>query len=119
MKIISREMFLKLPIGTLYSKYRPGVNEGLKIKGEDYICHADDWYYQDLIGNVNSSGSNETFDILFKSEKDHSSFLLDFDTEGRDGFFNEKQLFAVYEKEDVTQLVERLIKALNRGYKKN
>lgn len=33
---------------------------------------------------------------------------MDFDNEGRDGFFNREQLFAVWEPADVSALMERL-----------
>ena len=47
-------------------------------------------------------------DKLFKYEKTGESFNLDLDAYTRDGLYEKNQLFAVYEKRDIAQLVKKL-----------
>ena len=109
MKIINREQFLKLPNGVLYAKFEPCVFGDIAIKGEST---SNDWYFQDLLElDVNDSG--EFADALFKSMEEGTSIAMDFNCEGRDGLYAEKQFFAVFEKEDVLSLVERLNKTVS------
>ena len=112
MKILNLKAFLNLPEGTLYSKYKTGAFDGLAIKGES-SSGTMDWWYQNLIGNVESESSNQMFDILFRAEETLGSFALEFDSEGRDGLFEEDQLFAVYEDRDVLQFIKILTKIWN------
>ena len=106
MRIVNRIEFLKLPPGTLFSKYTPCFFDELMIKGTSL---PNDFMYQDLIGNVKCSGVREFVDILNSVEKTGVSFELDFDCQGRDGLFDSDQLFAIYEDEDVNQLIHRLV----------
>ena len=110
MKIINKQEFYKLPSGTLYSDYDPCVFHGLKIKG-DTIAHDDtprDFCYEDLIGNVKSGSSDELFDILDDAENHKTNFPLDFDSEERDGMYDEDSLYAIYDNDDVLGLIKRL-----------
>jgi hypothetical protein len=50
-------------------------------------------------------------DGFIKDDKDpleHDHFAFDLDGTVRDGLYEEKQLFAVYEKEDILKLIGRL-----------
>lgn len=108
LKIINREQFLKLPNGVLYAKFEPCVFGDIAIK-EDSSSNG--WLYQDLLElDVNDSG--EWTDTLFEAIEKGTSFKLDYDCLGRDGMFDDKQLFAVFEKEDVVMLIERLKKTV-------
>lgn len=108
MKIINKETFLKLPAKTIYSEYEPCIFDGLFVKGDTWPC---DYLEQNIIGNVYCSSSEEFSRILVQSEETGHSFNLDFDCNGRNGLFDDKQLYAIYEKEDL----ENLIAVLEEG----
>jgi hypothetical protein len=116
MKIVNLQQFLQMPKGTLFQKYQPCVAEDICVL--DDRCGDIDFYYSSLDGmSVNCSGSTEMFDILFKAGEEGSSFDLDLDTVGRDGCFEEKQLFLVWEKPDVEYLIKRLQESLKEQSK--
>ena len=113
MRIVGLKEFLTLPVGTVYAKYAPCYTEGLEIKGKN--CGARDWIAQDLdpVGNLeNSNGPNmaELLDALKVGET--KSEPLAYNSTGRDGCFNDDQLFAVLERQDHERLIERLTVAL-------
>ena len=110
MKIVDKAEFYALPEGTLYSDYEPFIFSGLKIKQRTIYSEGKpiDFAYECLIGNVESDSSNQFFDILYKAKKENASFKLDFDCCERDGLYDENQMFAVYEKEDLDGLISKL-----------
>ena len=112
MRIINLEEFRKMPEGTIYCKYTPCCFSDLEIFGGD--CGGIDFVSASLTGWVESEGSNEMFDILERAEKTGESFKLDTECYGRDGLYEDKQLFAIYENEDILQLIETLKKGLTK-----
>lgn len=104
MKIVDLKTFRALPEGTLYSKYKPISFDGLMIKGETWES---DFLYQDLVGNLDAE-SSEKFHKQCEKAEAGISVSLDFHVMGRDGLFDEDQLFAVYEKDDLAGLIARL-----------
>jgi len=113
MKIVNREQFLSLPTGTLFSKYSPCVFEDLRIKGD--TC-GNDFVVQQISDAVDASSSAEFVDLLSFAVEEGRSVNLNFDYAGRDGLFDKDQLFAVWERKDVEQLIDRLQQALREGY---
>lgn len=105
MKIVNRKTFLSLPAETLYSKYAPYVFGELAIKCETV---GDDFVTQQIADSVWCNDSDEFFDILDAAARTGESFSMDFDSAGRDGLFDDEQLFVVWEREDVVALIERL-----------
>lgn len=73
-------------------------------------CGEIDFFQQDIACPVKCNSSSEFMDILDDAEKTGKSFDLDFDesNSGRDGCFDEDQLFAIWEPNDIRQLIERL-----------
>ncbi len=115
MRIVSKQEFYKLPAGTLYSNYIPCIFEGLKIKG-DTICHdgePSDFFYEDLIGNVDVESSEEFCNILEKAVKDKTEFALDFDCGERDGLYDDEDMYAVYNPEEILELSNKIAKCLD------
>jgi hypothetical protein len=107
--IVDRKTFLALPNGIVYSHYKSlGMIEGLCQKTETWTH---DWIYQDLIDSVESKDSGEFVDIMFAAEKG-GSFKMDLNCEERDGSFDELERFAIYNKEDLEQLVAELAEVL-------
>lgn len=111
MKIVNRETFLVLPPGTLFSKYKPCYFEELCIKGET-LGFCNDFLVQQIADAIQNTGSGDFSERLFRSEAEGDSLPMDFDYEGRDGCFDDDQLFAVWERADVKALIVRLNKTL-------
>jgi hypothetical protein len=108
MKIVNRETFLNMPPNTVFAKYKPCFFDELCIKGETW--HEDFWS-QSLI-NIESDNSGEFIDILENARINGNSFRLDLDCEDRDALFEKDQLFAIFEKQDIVVLIERLKECL-------
>lgn len=113
MKIVNREQFLALPSGTLFSKYQPCVFEPLAIKGDTWT---NDFLVQELHDAVDAANEAEFTDTLFFAVEEGRSVNLNLDCMGRDGLFDADQLFAVWERREVEQLIGRLQQALRDGY---
>ena len=104
MKIVNLETFRSLPNGTVFSKYTPCVFSGLMIKVDTWDG---DFLYQDLIENIDCESSEDFVDKCDLAEAG-GSIGLDFYCNDRDGLHENDQLFAVYEENDLTGLINRL-----------
>lgn len=109
MRIVNKKEFLELPQGTLYMKYfSVGDTGSLCIKSASIKDF--DWLYEDLSGlwTNETNNSEEFFKLMDKAEKDSSiSFKQCFIGE-RDGMFNTEDMFVVYDKDDIRNLIEAL-----------
>ncbi|MES2201120.1 MAG: hypothetical protein V4498_02600 [candidate division FCPU426 bacterium] len=106
MRIVNLKEFLTMPSGTVYSKYEPCAFGPINVKG-DSIGEID-FYTWDLAGSIKADGTDEFVERLHRAEKSGEDLETDFDQEGRDGMFQDDQLFAVYSKEDVSKMIARL-----------
>lgn len=114
MRIVNRKTFLQLPAGTVFSKYSPCIFGDLSIKGDTV---SNDFLVQDIVGSIDSETDSGYYDKINASEKDGVSLKMDFDVMGRDGLFDDDQLFAIWERDDVIGLRDRLKDALDSAYK--
>ena len=105
MKIIDRKTYMALPENTLFSKWEPYVFGKLMIKGKS--CEHD-FLTQEIASAVKCNDSGEFADLCDDAARTGESMALDLDCMGRDGCFDESQMFAVWEAEDVLSLIERL-----------
>lgn len=115
MKIINREQFLKLPAGILYAKYTPCIFEDIQIKYDTRNGFDEkpiDWIYQDLL-EINRKDNQDYYDVLDYAQETGDSFELDLECCSRDGLYDEKQLFAVFELKDVSYLIGKLTTLLH------
>jgi hypothetical protein len=109
MRIVNRNEFLKLPKGTVYSKYRSlGMFNGLYIKGDTWT---NDWIYQDLLEEVECNNDSEFADIMLAAE-DGAEFTFDLNCGSRDGAFDDSDMFAIYDLRDLTPLINKLMDAM-------
>lgn len=110
MKIITRKELIELPSGTVFSYYEPCIFRGLYIKDSDPELGYPDFCVSDLIGAVANDSSD---DFCMKCERMElgESLPTDFESSGREGLFDDKQLFSIYEKNDVDVLITRLQEA--------
>ena len=91
-----------MPIGTFYSKGEEWYFTGFCIKGEtiyDGNGFAIDFFYQELI-DIDSFDSDQHADRLESSMQSGMSYPIN-KSEGRDGTFDEKDIFLIFEKEDL------------------
>jgi hypothetical protein len=107
MKIVSRKEFMELPSGVVFSYYGPCAFNGLMVKDSEPEKGYPDFCLSNLIGAVDCSGS-EDFVVKCEDMENGESRPVDFESSGREGHFDDKQLYAIYEKEDVDKLIKRL-----------
>jgi len=114
MKIVNRDTFMHLAKGTIYSYYTPSIFEGLYIKTSE----PDELYHDSTKKTLNDFVCVPLIDGFVKGsydnnvnheEMDHFEFDLDCST--RDGMYEEDQLFAIYDENDILQLVSKLTEA--------
>jgi hypothetical protein len=120
MKIVNRETFLAMPEGTIYYKYEPDTYTDLAIKGESLKSLAGtgfiDFFERDFLGFPPLLFLGERDSDLQALVKSGESLPMDFEIEGRDGLYDEHQLFAVLEKQDVMNMLWTIQEALVKGY---
>jgi len=105
MRIVDRKTFLGMASGTLYAKYEPCVFGPLEIKCD--TC-GDDFVSQQIVDAIDGHDSGEVINLLSAAEETGCSIPMSFDLAGRDGCFDEGQLFAVFEQMDVDALIRRI-----------
>lgn len=114
MKLYTRKNFMKLPSMTIYSRVDKSGGElmyGLfcKTSDSDYVY---DFVEQNLISEAGfPNGINDGLDAILYQENlrdTFQDFRTDLNCSGRDGMFNDSDLFVVWDKEDVTKLRDYL-----------
>jgi len=110
MRVVNRSVFLSLPAGTIFCKFEPLIFGDLLIKGE---TSSNDFMYQSIADAVDYENTDHFVDLMDKAAKDGASVAMDFDCQSRDGLFDDNQLFAIWERQDVEGLIARLQKALS------
>lgn len=124
MRIVDRKEFLALPSGTIYAKFGAQPKDGsylnlthgeVAIKGD--TSAGVDWWVQDLFPwFAESSGSDDYHETLERMLLHGAEAKPDYDCESRDGYFDEDQLFVIWDREDAERLIARLQRALADGY---
>jgi hypothetical protein len=104
-KIVSRTEFMNLPAGTIFNKFSLGNLGDPCIKGETWNDCQD--FLVQYFDNLKSESGTEYIDTHFRLENGEE-VALDFDCLGRDGCFDQDQLFAVWSDADVAALIHRL-----------
>ena len=107
MRILTREQFLAMPDGIVYSRLPQMIEvTGLEVKGES-LDHGEgncDWTYRHFIGQPECSDSGEYADAYFDMEGNGAEYPMDVVCQ-RDGGFDETEKFVVYSEADVTKMV--------------
>ena len=105
MRIVGKQDFLKLPAGTLFSKFKPYVFGPLAMKCSGDEEHGDDWKYaqhweQELGGPVLME--HDTGDWMEKIDNGIAgeSVPTDFAESGTKTYAEPDDMFAVWEPED-------------------
>ena len=114
MKLYTRKDFLKLPERTIYSRVDSGSGDlchGLfcKTSGPEY---GKDWVEQDLISEAGfPNGITDGFDAIqyqLNLRDSFQDFQTDLDCAGRDGMFEDSDVFVVWDKSDISKLIQYL-----------
>jgi len=113
MKILNLTEFRKLPTGTLFMNYEPCFFGDLHAKGE---TDEFDFLIEDITKEIDCMNCGDFVEKLEDAENNNASLVMDFDCPSRDGMFNKKQLFAVYEKRDVEMLIDKLNRCKDAAY---
>lgn len=109
MYIVDRDTFLQHPVNTVFSVFDPNVFGPLRIKGDSLIWEeGNDFCYQEIADSVYCIGSNDFHVKLNEAAEKGKQLRMDFDCWERDGCFEYEELYAVWDKQDVQQLIERL-----------
>jgi hypothetical protein len=119
MKLVDRQTFLAYPDNTVFQKYRDLSFGELCIKVKTFPEGVGDFVYIDLNDSIDCCDDvDRTYQLLFAYAHDRR-ININFTTTTRDGLFDENQLFAVWEKSDVVDLVQQLMHCLfeNPQYK--
>jgi hypothetical protein len=116
MRLYKREGFIKLPNNTIYSrvtKGSPSLMDGLfcKVEGNEV-----DWFEQDLISESGfPNGINDSMDAhdyVMNLRDTFQDFETDLECSGRDGMFDDEDLFVVWNRKDVFKLINYLLKTV-------
>ncbi len=119
MKLYKRADFIKLPAMTIYSRiYNQAYGdlmEGLFCKTSDGK-YGSDWVEQDLIGEAgfpnDITDGMDAIEYQINLRDTFQDFRTDLECAGRDGMFEDKDCFVVWDKEDITKLRDYLNGAL-------
>lgn len=107
MRILNRKEFLAMTGQILFAKYKPQVFGDLQIKVDN--CGENDFAVDDILQVFCKGCCCDVSNDLDDAVNDSSMSLnLDMHFTGRDGYFEDDQLFAVFENKDVEQLINRL-----------
>ena len=101
MKLYNRRDFMGLPVGTVYSKGKQWYFGNLQVFGgkfgdNDFTCIE--------VAGIEAESSEDWVDKLEDMLKNGTSVPCDKDGYGRDGMYDNTDLFLVFEKEDLEHL---------------
>lgn len=107
MKIVSREQFLELPENTLYCKYEVHWFGDICVKVSEAGQYPNDF----LEENLNHFIESETKSQIEIELKVGDEFRYDKDQISRDGMFDgDEVMFAIFDNEDIDQLIQTISK---------
>ncbi|MFY0199431.1 hypothetical protein [Klebsiella variicola] len=115
MRIVDRDAFLSLPANTVYSLSSwsaelpsTSITE-LYIKG-DTVVGVD--YYEQHVPDFDWDDSNQHADVVLAAVENGENIPLFLHSETRNGMFDERQMYVVWDKQDIQVLIERLQECL-------
>lgn len=111
MTIVTKKMFLQLPVGTLFSYYDPCIFQGLMVKQHNVSMTVSDFYYIDLIANFTSMSIDFT-DCCQDMEKG-LNIPISCELLRREGLHDDNLLYAVYNDDDVKKIIGLLQKSIS------
>lgn len=115
MKLIDRKTLLQMPKGTVFAKKTQIFEETspILVLGE---CLKNDFFYVNISSFSYGNGSIDTCDAFWSLEKNLGENIEMELWEGRDGMFDDEEMYYVFSKDEVQQMVDELTEALKTGY---
>lgn len=107
MKIFNRKDFLQLPANTAYVKYseKCGLSELIEIKvSGPHDGWGNDWITNDLAVFVEEPYR----DVFTDFSEVTDTFRFAIDQTSRDGLFEENEMYAVFDNEDIERVINKL-----------
>lgn len=121
MRIVNRKDFLNLPAGTVFMKFpaQPADHHDLGYDGAVSIkwdtCGAD-FVSQDLMPQFEGwSDSEDWSNVIIDMIDGKQSPPVDYDCAGRDGLFDQDQLFLVWGSDDLVKMIDLLQAAFKKS----
>jgi len=113
MKILNRDEFLALPSGVLFCKYEPCIFDIIEIKGDslNFEHGGNDFFTRPLTGIYTEATGQDGGDPILPEFDRGDEFRWCHNSEGRDGLFEDNQLFAVFDRVDIDKLIGQLLAA--------
>ena len=109
MRIVNLTEFLQQPKGTLFIKFEDSIFTS-PLLVLDTVVKNNDYYYINITRSIDwDELDNNTNDNIVDSTQ---SFNIETDGVQRDGTYDKDQLFAIYEKEDIKKILQKL----HKGY---
>jgi len=112
MKIIGKKEFLKMPEGTVFFERKDAVSMfvgDLRIKGES--IGDKDFYFTTISSPFFSEGEHcDNFFAMFEGEEREVCF----DTEAREGLYDDSTEYFVLDKSEVKAMINALTEAYNK-----
>jgi hypothetical protein len=107
MKIVNRKEFLKMPIGTVFSEFDGYNFNDMLVKHEtiDNGIEDIDYWEMSMIANLKNKEGDDYCDTLERIMKEPVETEISL---GRNGLFDQDQLYAIYETEDIDLLIQIL-----------
>jgi hypothetical protein len=112
MRIVSRQSLMAMPAGTVYQTYEPCNFGPFNVKAETIVFEgkAIDWFY--VVGisqpDFEEADSSETWFAACDRMERGESIPTHIGVLCRDGLFDDRQLYAVWDSDDVARLVSAL-----------
>lgn len=107
MRIVSREEFLKMPIGTIFSEFDGFNFDGMFVKYETINNGIEDIDYWEMpmISNLKIKKGEDYCDTIDRIQKEPVETEISL---SRNGLFNKDQRYAIYEPDDIDLLIQIL-----------
>lgn len=115
MKILNKKEFLKLPNGTVFSNYEDIIFSGLYIKGDSNL-EVGIFIYRNLLQNIDGFTNWEEYEIVNSAKENKTSFTMNLEIGDCNKSFDDSEMFVIYEKRDLEQLIGKLNQSYNKLY---
>jgi hypothetical protein len=107
MQIVDRKTFLEMPANTIFSKYSPCSFGDLQIMGGAY--GENDFLCASFADAIKVDDSNRFLSVLLRAQESGEEVRMEFENYGRDGLYDNDQLFAVWDQIDVIGMIRVLL----------
>lgn len=114
MRIVGRKEFLAMPEGTIYQGFTPNMFSDLEVKHQTIFLkgEAKDYIYANLTADFETPEGKDLHDVLFDAVDKGITVPISFEETARSGLYDDG-LYAVWDKEDVQGLIDKLKECLD------